>query len=197
MNPFHSDRERRLWTWTVLVVAAIYLTAGFAGILARRLAERGLVEPAFALGFLLVIMAITGNAVKDSRTRHQVWLGVGVLAALGMILVRLGVTPAQRSHLFEYGLVGVLIYEALSERVRAGGRVRVPAVLAVIATALLGWIDEGIQAAIPSRVYDLQDVTFNALAGLGGVLGTILVGRVRHMASRGDESSETSEEEAL
>jgi hypothetical protein len=32
--------------------------------------------------------------------------------------------------------------------------------------AAAGWIDEGIQALLPSRYYDLRDVAFNAAAGL-------------------------------
>ena len=41
-----------------------------------------------------------------------------------------------------------------------------PALVAVLLTAAFGWIDEGIQALLPSRVYDLRDVAFNAIAGL-------------------------------
>ena len=40
---------------------------------------------------------------------------------------------------------------------------------AVVATALLGWLDEGIQWLLPKRVYDRLDVGFNALAGLAAV----------------------------
>lgn len=179
MIAFHSPREARLWAWTGAVVLGIYLSAGWAGALSQQLAERGILEPAFALGFLLVAVAIVGNAVEDPGARRQLWLLVGVLAALGMILVRLGVSAAHRTHLFEYGLVGVLVYEALAERVRAGGRVSAPGVAAVVAAGLLGWIDEGIQAVLPGRVYDLRDVAFNLLAALGGVAGTSMVGWVR------------------
>ena len=35
---------------------------------------------------------------------------------------------------------------------------------------LLGWLDEGIQALLPNRVYDLRDVFFNSVAA-GLVIG--------------------------
>ena len=55
----------------------------------------------------------------------------------------------------------------------------VPAALAVGATALLGWIDEGIQAILPNRVYDIRDVGFNALAGLMAVAAGLVLAWVR------------------
>ncbi len=179
MLEIRSSRETRLWAWTGAVVLGIYLSAAWAGALSGLLAERGILEPAFAAGFVLVAVALVGNAVKDPGARRQLWLVVGVVAALGMILVRLGVSPAHRTHLFEYALVGVLVYEALAERVRAGGRVWAPGVVAVLAAGILGWVDEGIQAVVPGRVYDLRDVGFNLLAAVGGVAGTSMAGWVR------------------
>jgi hypothetical protein len=41
-----------------------------------------------------------------------------------------------------------------------------PAVLAVVITALLGLLDESIQALLPNRVFDMIDVGFNALLAL-------------------------------
>ena len=41
MSLFTSDRERRLWLWTLAVVVAIYSTLGLAGTLAGALREQG------------------------------------------------------------------------------------------------------------------------------------------------------------
>jgi len=71
-----------------------------------------------------------------------------------------------RAHLLiEYGVVAALIYEALSERVRNGRHIPGPAAVAVVVTACLGLLDEGIQAMLPSRVFDVRDIFFNAFAG--------------------------------
>ena len=78
---------------------------------------------------------------------------------------------AERTHLFEYGIVAVLIYQALSERAGNGRRVRAPALLALVATILLGWLDEGLQALIPNRVYDNFDVVAEQRGGPDRDLG--------------------------
>ena len=72
----------------------------------------------------------------------------------------------------------MLIYQALSERARNGRRVRAPAVLALVATVALGWIDEGLQALIPNRVYDNFDVVRNSVAAMIGIAGSVVVGWV-------------------
>jgi VanZ family protein len=179
MSPFTSDRERRLWLWALAVVVAIYSTLGLAGTLAAELRERDLLEASFVLGLLLVVAAIAGSALKRRAGRREIWVALGVTAVYGMMLMRMFITPEERTHLFEYGLVAILIHQALTERLRHGRRVPAPAVLAVAVTALLGWLDEGIQALLPSRVYDLRDVGFNALAGLMAITASLALARAR------------------
>ena len=101
-------------------------------------------------------------------------------AAVGLFYVGLltlvPMMPEERLHFLEYGVVAALIYLALCERrARAAEAdptsrdplVRLPpAVVAVILTAILGWIDEAIQAVLPNRYYDLRDVAFNSAAAV-------------------------------
>jgi len=178
-SPFTSDRERRLWFWALAVVVAIYSTLGVAGTLAEVLRERNLWGALFVVGFLLVVAAIVGSALKRRPGRREIWVALGVTAVYGMVVVRMGIGPEERTHLFEYGLVAVLIYQALTERLQHGRRVPAPAALAVAATALLGWLDEGIQALLPNRVYDLRDVGVNALAGLMAIAASLALARAR------------------
>jgi hypothetical protein len=156
----------------VTVIVAIYSTLGLAGTLAKVLREHNLLERSFALGFLLVVAAVAGSGLARRLRRLEIWVVIGVTVAYGMALIRM-LGPEERTHLFEYGLVATLIYQALSERVRNGRRVPVPAVLAVDMTALLGWLDEGIQAILPGRVYDIRDVGFNALAGFIAIAASL------------------------
>lgn len=179
MIHFTSPREKRLWLATLVVVIAVYSTAGFAGSLAAVLRQRNLLEASFALAFLLTVVAVVGSALRRRPGGREMWVALGVAAAVGMVAVRLGVGPEERTHLFEYGLIGVLVYQALAERVGNGSRVRAPAVSAVIVTTLLGWVDEGIQALIPDRVYDIRDVGVNALAALMAVSASLLIARAR------------------
>ena len=176
---FTSTRERRLWLLALAVVVAIYSTLGLAGTLAEELGERGLLEPSFVGGFLLVISAIVGSTLRRRPGGREVWVALGVAAVYAMVVVRMGISPAERTHLFEYGLVAVLVYRALEERALNGRSVSAPAVLATAVTALLGWLDEGIQALLPNRVSDLRDVGVNALAGVLAISASLALARAR------------------
>ena len=72
----------------------------------------------------------------------------------------------ERLHLVEYGAVALAFRAAFAAR-RADGRApALPAAAAAFgATVAAGWLDEGIQALLPNRYYDIRDVGFNALAG--------------------------------
>lgn len=178
MSLFTSDRERRLWFWAMAVVLAIYSTLGLAGTLAEVLRERALLDVSYVVGLLLVAAAIVGSAWKRRPGRREIWVTLGVVAVYGMLVLRMGIGPEERTHLIEYGIVAVFIYQALIERWRNGRQVRAAA-LTVAVTALLGLLDESIQWLLPNRVFDIRDVGFNALAGLMAVIASLAVARAR------------------
>ena len=101
-----------------------------------------------------------------------------------MMVLRMGVSPAERTHLMEYSVVAVLIFQALRERSENGRRVPVPALVALGATVLVGWIDEGIQAVLPNRVYDNFDVFSNFVAAVIGIVTSVVVGWVNGALDR-------------
>jgi hypothetical protein len=178
MSLFTSDRERRLWLWTLAVMVAIYTTLGTTGLLAAALRDSGLLEASFVLGMLLVAATIVTQGLKTRPGGVEIGVALGVAAAYLMVFVRMTI-PEERTHLIEYGVVAVFIHEALTERASQGRRVPAPAVLAVAVTALLGWLDEGIQAILPNRVYDIIDVGFNALAGLMAIVTSVALAWAR------------------
>lgn len=181
---FTSRRERRLWLWALAVVVAIYSTLGLAGSLAEVLREHNLLPAAVLVLMLATVAAIVGSGLKRRPGRREVWVALGVTAVYAMAVVRMGGTMEERTHLFEYGIVAVLIYQALSERAHNGRRVPAPAVLALVATVALGWLDEGLQALIPNRVYDNFDVVRNTVAALIGISGSVVVGWVNEHLDR-------------
>ncbi len=79
-------------------------------------------------------------------------------------------------------MVGVFIYEALTERAGQGRRVPVPVLLAILATTLLGALDEGIQAILSSRVFDPLDMLFNFLAAVMAVTARAALRWARRLA---------------
>ncbi len=184
MTFFTSHRERRLWFLALAVVTAIYATLGFAGSLAASLRARNLLNATFFVGFLLVVTVIVASGLIRRPGWPEIWVAIGVLVVYGVMLLRFFLSPEERTHLFEYGLLAALLYMALKERQRNGRRVPSPAAIAVILTALLGWLDEGIQMILPNRVYDLRDIGFNALAGLMAIATILALGWARRLGKK-------------
>ena len=171
MRLFSSARERRLWLWALAVVAAIYSTLGLAGTMARTLREFGLLDVStwVLVAMFLVGMTILTQGLRVRPGGVEIAVMLGVAAVYLLLFLRSTASPAERTHLMEYGVLGVFIHEALAERVSQGRRVPVPPVVAIVLTAVLGVVDEGIQWFLPERVFDPVDMLFNLLAGATSV----------------------------
>lgn len=178
MSLLTSDRERRLWLWTLAVMVAIYATLGPARTLVDALRERNLLRVSFAVVVFLILLVIVRQWVRKRPSWSETGVALGVALAYWATFLRIE-NPAERTHLIEYGIVASLIHMALLERVRNGRLVRWPAALAVVVTALLGLLDEGIQAVLPSRVFDWNDVFFNALAGFMVIVARLALAPVQ------------------
>jgi VanZ family protein len=164
MPRFTSPLQRRLWTWATLILLAIYTTLGSAGTIAAFLRVRGLLNLALGAAILALVVVISYGWVRQRPGLAEVLIALGVLAAYLWTAFRIIAAREERTHLIEYSLVAVLIFRALQERRRNGKDIPRPAALAFGVTALLGWMDEGIQFLLPNRIYDWRDVLFNLLA---------------------------------
>lgn len=168
MPLFTSTRERRLWVWTLVVVVAIYATLGLAPRLVGMLTDQDLAAVFFLLGMFLVGVSVLALALKTRPGGVEIGVALGITAVYLMVFFRITLAT-ERSHLIEYSVVAALIYEALIERKKNGRRIPVPGMLAILMTALIGVIDECIQAFLPDRVFDPADILFNVLAGVMAV----------------------------
>ena len=179
MPLFSSDRERRLWLWTLAVVVAIYSTLGLARTLADFLNDSGLIGVGlFLLACLMVLATVVTQGLRVRPNGLEIAVALGIAAVYLLVFVRMSI-PTERSHLIEYGVVVVLIYEALLERASHGRRIPVPALLALVAASLIGVLDECIQAFLPSRVFDPVDMLFNVLAAVMAVAASVALGWAR------------------
>ena len=147
------------------------------------LRDRGLLEGTFIFALLLATIAVIALGLSTKARPIEIAVAIGIASVYLMVLTRVAL-PEERTHLFEYGVLGALIYLALLERRSQGRRVPVPALLAMGLTAALGWLDESIQYLIPSRFYDIQDVGFNALAGFMAVLAVAALSWARRSATK-------------
>ena len=176
---FASDRERRLWAWTLAVVVAIYSTLGLARTLAGILRDEGILVAAFVLGMILVGATVLVLGLRTRPGAMEIGIALGIAAAYFMVMFRMAI-PEERTHLIEYGVVAVFIHEALKERTGQGRHVPTPALVAVVAASVVGTIDECIQAFLPNRVFDPEDILFNVLAAVMAVASSVALSWARN-----------------
>lgn len=183
MPLFKSNRERNLWFAALILIVSIMATLGLACPLTTFLSDTGLLPLFFILGILLVIVtALTRGFIRKPQIT-DFGLVLGIIAVYLLVFVRMEM-PLERTHLIEYGILAIFIHEALNERASHGKKLPYSPLIAIGITACFGAIDEGIQAIIPGRVFDIRDILFNALAGFMtvGVSSAILsiISRIRH-----------------
>ncbi|MDX1383483.1 MAG: VanZ family protein [Thermoanaerobaculia bacterium] len=180
---FTSPRERRLWGWTLAVVAAIFSTLAVAPKLTAILRDRNLLDNLFFAGFLLVLATIAWHGLRRRPSRVEIGVVMGVAAAYLLVFVRMSIPPEERTHLVEYGVVAIFIHEALTERASQGRRVPLPALIAIVATVAIGALDEAIQAFVPNRAFDPRDLLFNVAAAVMAVAAATALAWARRRAS--------------
>ena len=162
---FSSKRERQLWIATAVVVITIYSTLGLASSLVSVLPHEIFGVAFFLLGCTLVIATVITQGLRVRPGGTEVAVALGIVAAYVLILVRLS-SPVERSHLVEYGVVAVLVLEALTERKKNGRDLKAVPALALGITFVIGVVDEILQLFIPVRVFDPIDILFNTIAAL-------------------------------
>ncbi|MBW2938100.1 VanZ family protein [Aureisphaera sp. CAU 1614] len=184
---FTSPKEKTLWLWAVVVLMAIYASLFLGGQLLDLMVERHIIEQSTFYLFLVLIVAFILSGLKSKKKRMEYWIYAGVIAVYGMALLRMDLSTAERSHMFEYGLFAVLIYEALLERKRNGAQVPYPIVLSIMIAGTVGLLDEVIQYVIPYRVFDVVDIGFNYIAAAIGVLFNIGAQKLHLIFSKWNE----------
>ena len=183
-NLFKSARERRLWLITAAIVIAIYTTLSYTPALAERLYNQNFAAFAFGSSMLLVGLTILTQGLKNRPRGLEIGVFLGILTVYALLFLRL--TLPERSHLIEYSILAVIIFEALMERLEQGGSIPVPWLVAIVITSLIGVVDEMIQLYLPNRVFDWEDIIFNTLASMMAVVSMVALNwaRQRWQASR-------------
>lgn len=165
----------------------ILAVAPFFGLLRDRLLA--LMPRAFAVvltaGFTSALLI--GGVIGLRRIESHRWLRVGgclLAAVLVGVLVMLAargpadVSAVERFHILEYGLLAGLFYWAL--RPGAG---RLALLMALLAAAIFGVLDEAVQWLVPTRVGEMRDVLLNWSAAAIGLLAAGSVAPPRSVAA--------------
>ena len=145
-----------------MVVIGIYSTLGLAARLSSKFQGSQVLTLAFVAAFAIVLIIIFIHAFRKGASKSQFSILLGIVLTYFMLFVRMGLP--ERTHLFEYSAVAVLVHLALLERHAQINRPISPGLVAVIVTIVIGVIDELIQLMLPLRVFDLEDILFNSLA---------------------------------
>lgn len=172
MAIFRTPLERRLWLAAGGLLAAIYLMVAWVRPVSDALRDLGVLRGTM-IGAFLAVAAVIGWALARTRPGWRELAALVPFALFYLVVLATMERAEEAFHFVEYGALAALLYGALAARrletwpeAWAERRALVlPALGAVLLTAGAGWIDEGIQALLPERYYDLRDVGFNALAG--------------------------------
>lgn len=140
-----------------LTLVAIYSTLGVVRPLTDFLRARGSLRLAVFGAFAIAALTTIALIFRDRRNRTPrvalTLIAVAIVYAAAILPME---STEEKIHFIQYGIVALLAYAALGRRYIA----------AALFTLAAGWIDEGIQFILPSRIYDPRDVAFNAAAGV-------------------------------
>lgn len=153
------------WLWVALCIVAIFLVVP----LARTIQEFVSAHGGRSLFGYAVLMAIAGAFVGVLFVlvfRFRIWSFsrlIWLAAVAGLYVhftLKLWKNPEEAVHFLEYGLLGFLLFRALSLSVRDKSIY----LMAFFIGSLVGMFDEILQWITPGRYWDFRDVGLNALA---------------------------------
>ncbi len=161
-----NSLNKKYWQEAFLFLLIIYATIPVARPLTSLLRK----HIPFTLTINLVSIAILAAALMLLLAKIKVKLPstyvlIGIFTAICLFLLTFIKIPEEKIHFFEYGILAYLTFRAL----RLTRPEKISYFYTAFLVALAGWLDEGIQALVPGRYYDLRDVGFNAMGGLLGI----------------------------
>ena len=162
-KPPHES-EWLSWLFVFLWTLIIYLTIPLARSIQEQVGEMwGRESFTYIVLISIVLAGITATLYLINR-RVASWSNWLWLILVGLAFARytyqLSPAPEEALHFVEYGILGLLLYRALSHRIRDFSIY----VCAVLIGAIIGTIDESIQWAVPKRYFSYGDIWINFVA---------------------------------
>jgi len=115
---------------------------------------------------LAPILAILFQNIKSGLNIKRLLL-IGAVCAWGFIFAWRQPYLSEKAHVLEFALVGWLAMRDLFNE----GRYLFKGILfALVFTAIIGYLGEGIQKFLPWRVFELRDIITNVLSGILGII---------------------------
>lgn len=159
-----KEPEWRSWLyaagWSCVIFCTIPFASTFGNIVKEHLGLNFFLYATVA-GAVAAGLLVFTNLRRRSLPLSAYWWLLGILTAFLGYIYYLRNIPIEAIHVWEYGILGLLVYRALVHRVRDYSVY----VIAMLVVGMVGIVDEYIQWTIPSRVFDLRDIRTNAIAG--------------------------------
>lgn len=181
------------WWIGVAIVWFTILSTLFVGMpLARFFKDQDIQAAFFLLGMTFVGVTVATYTFKKKAGKWELAIIMGLVALYTMWLLRLGL--AERSHLIEYSVLAIFVHRAMMESLQNHLSNLKILVSTFILSFVLGAIDEGFQYFIPQRVFDMEDLVFNAMAILFALLSIQLVKWIRRKSFNSNRSTGTDQQ---
>jgi len=153
------------WLWVALCTLAIFLVVPLARAIQKFVSTRWgrpffgyAVLAATFLAFCAIVYVLVFR-LKIRSPSNYLWLAA-VAGLYVYFTLQLWRAPEEAVHFLEYGLLGFLLFRALSLTIR--DKTIYPT--AFLIGSLIGIIDEILQWMMPGRYWDFRDAGLNALA---------------------------------
>jgi len=159
------------WLAIILYIAFIYATLGVMPniwdalndmLAGKTIAILYIIYSLIATAILIHILFVKKE--KSFRKYILFFLFMGIIFAM----VKLVKFPAEKTHIAEYGLLGILVYNALKvdfdrfdKRLYLSG---------IVICLVVGALDEIIQGILPNRYFNWSDVLLNGVSGITTLL---------------------------
>ena len=169
--------SRNWWLGVAAYVVVLFAVQPWLGV-AVDAAKARWGDRAFALTVTgaAVVVAAAVLVVAVPLLRRATPAEIALLAA-AVALYAAGVAsldiPQERLHYLEYGGLAAFIHAGIAARAKSASQWGA-AMVAVVVTSALGWLDETLQGALWERRYfDWRDVELNVRAACVGVLAAV------------------------
>ena len=161
------------WAITICYIMLIYATLGFAPAIWKNLNTllqgKGVLAQYIIYSLIGIIAIIYIVFIKKERAINRYFLFL-LFIGMSFIMLKLEKNPGEKIHLAEYGLLGVLLYNALKiDFDRFSPKLYIYGSLICV---LAGAFDEVIQWLLPNRYFTLHDIFVNGLSGIIALLVT-------------------------
>jgi hypothetical protein len=164
----NPPREKKWmsWLWVAAWSLSIFVTIPLARLI-QNFISRQWGRSAFTYTVLATIMgALLAAAIRLYRSpsanrRNYLWL-LSIAVFFSGYTFKLGQkSPEEAVHFVQYGVLGVLVYRALTHHLRDAGIFAA----AALVCGIIGMLDEWLQWMTPGRFWGLRDIWINFLAG--------------------------------